>query len=117
MIKDLFGIIVICECECDKSCDIGEYLDYENCKCIKRLIDKLVKKCSQNIDENENIYNDYINVCNSCTIYIVLFGIAFLIIIGISSACIYSLCYLKKSNTGVININPATEELTYETYK
>ena len=19
------------ECECDKSCDIGEYLDYENC--------------------------------------------------------------------------------------
>ena len=24
-----------CECECDKSCDIGEYLDYENCKCTK----------------------------------------------------------------------------------
>ena len=21
------------ECECDKSCDIGEYLDYSNCKC------------------------------------------------------------------------------------
>ena len=21
------------ECECDKVCDIGEYLDYENCKC------------------------------------------------------------------------------------
>ena len=20
-----------CECECDKSCDVGEYLDYENC--------------------------------------------------------------------------------------
>ena len=20
-----------CECECDKSCDIGEYLDYKNC--------------------------------------------------------------------------------------
>ena len=19
------------ECECDKSCDVGEYLDYENC--------------------------------------------------------------------------------------
>ena len=24
-----------CECECDKNCDIGEYLDYENCKCRK----------------------------------------------------------------------------------
>ena len=22
----------ICECESDKSCDIGEYLDYKNCK-------------------------------------------------------------------------------------
>ena len=22
-----------CECQCDKFCDIGEYLDFENCKC------------------------------------------------------------------------------------
>ena len=26
-----------CECEWDKSCDIGEYLDYENCKCRKKI--------------------------------------------------------------------------------
>ena len=25
-----------CECECDKSCGVGEYLDYENCTCRKR---------------------------------------------------------------------------------
>ena len=31
-----------CECECDKSCDVGEYLDYENSKCRKRLVHKLV---------------------------------------------------------------------------
>ena len=24
-----------CECECDESCDVGEYLDYEYCKCRK----------------------------------------------------------------------------------
>ena len=24
------------ECECDKSCDVGEYLDYENCKYRKK---------------------------------------------------------------------------------
>ena len=24
------------DCECDKSCDIGEYLDYSNCKCRKK---------------------------------------------------------------------------------
>ena len=34
------------ECECDKSCDVGEYLDYENCKCRKRLVDKLVEECN-----------------------------------------------------------------------
>ena len=33
-----------CECECDKLCNIGEYLDYENCKCRKKLVDKLVKE-------------------------------------------------------------------------
>ena len=40
-----------CECECDKSCDVGEYLDYENCKCKKKLVDKLVKEFTENIDE------------------------------------------------------------------
>ena len=24
-----------CECKCSKSCDVGEYLDYENCECRK----------------------------------------------------------------------------------
>ena len=33
-----------CECKCDKSCDIGEYFDYRNCKCRKRLIHKLVEE-------------------------------------------------------------------------
>ena len=46
------------------------------------------------------IYNatldDYKNVCNSCTIYILLFVIAFLIIIGISNAFNYFHWYLKK---------------------
>ena len=55
--------------------------------------------------------NDYENVCGSCTIYIVLFVIAFLIIIGISSAFIYFHSYLKNSSTGVIN--PGTETLIY----
>ena len=78
-----------CECECDKSFDIEQCLDYKNCKCRNRFVDKLVKECSGNIDANEMIYNDYRNAWNSCTIYIALFIIAFLIIIGISSAFIY----------------------------
>ena len=31
------------ECECDKSCDIGEYSDYENCKYRKKLVYKLIE--------------------------------------------------------------------------
>ena len=38
-----------CECEWDKSCDFGEYLDYENCKCRKRLVEKLVEECNENM--------------------------------------------------------------------
>ena len=30
-----------CECECHKACDVGEYLDYSDCKCGKKLADKL----------------------------------------------------------------------------
>ena len=41
-------------CECDKNCDIGEYLDYENCKCRKRLVDKLIE-CNENIEETSLI--------------------------------------------------------------
>ena len=78
-----------CECECDTSCDVGEYLDYENCKCRKRLVDKLVEECSENFDKNKLIsitLNDYKNVCGSWTIYIVLLVIISMCFLGISCA-------------------------------
>ena len=40
-----------CECACDKSCDVGEYLDYENCKCRKKLVDKLVEECTETVEK------------------------------------------------------------------
>ena len=46
-----------CECECDKSCGIGEYLDYKSCVCRKTLADKLVEECTSVIEENK-IYNE-----------------------------------------------------------
>ena len=83
-----------CECEFDKSFDIGEYLDYENCKCRKELVDKLVDKCTENVEEvkiakytlteNENQHKR-----SSCTLYIVLFSISFTINIGIATCFIY----------------------------
>ena len=40
-----------CECECYKSCDFSEYLDFKNCNHKKRLADKLVEECTENIEE------------------------------------------------------------------
>ena len=81
-----------CECQCDKLCDIREYLDYKKCNCRKRLIDKLLKECSECFDGNKMLHNetldviplelnplnDYKKVCNSCAIYIVFFAVLFL---------------------------------------
>ena len=88
-----------CECECDKACDVGEYLDYENCKCRKKLVDKLVHKCTETVEEvklakitlaeNEKSYK-----CSSCTAYTVLF---FTINVGgIGAYFVYFHGYLKK---------------------
>ena len=77
-----------CECECDKSCSVGEYLDYENCKCRKRLVDKLVDECDENIDEVK-IVSESKNKCNSCILYIVLFSVFFTINVGIATYFVY----------------------------
>ena len=75
------------ECECDKSCGVGEYLDYSNCKCKKKLVDKLIKECTENIEETRIIENEH--KFSSCTLYIVLFSILFTINIGIGICFVY----------------------------
>ena len=85
-----------CLCECDKACNIGEYLDYEHCKCRKKLVDKLVDECTETVEEvklakitlaeNKNGYK-----CSSCTVYTVLFWIFLTInVVGIGDYFIYS---------------------------
>ena len=72
----------------DKSCDFGEYLDYENCKCWKRFVDKLIEECNENIEE-ASLINSSKCKSNSCILYIVLFSIFFTINIGIAAYFIY----------------------------
>ena len=79
-----------------KICNIGEYLDYENCKCRKKIFDKLIDECSETIEEvklakitfskyeNENKYS-------FSTAYIVLMVAIFIIFTGIS----YLFCLLQ----------------------
>ena len=89
-----------CECECDKSCDIGEYVDYSNCKCRKKIVDKLIEECTENIDKVEiTSENEHKNKCSSCIPYIVLFSIFSTISIGIATYFPYFYCYLKKDDT------------------
>ena len=59
-----------CNCECGKSCDFGEYLDYENCKCRIKI-------------------NSTKSKSNCCILYIVLFSIFFTINIGIVTYFVY----------------------------
>ena len=106
-----------CECECDKSCDVGEYLDYKNCKCRKKIIDKLVEECNQNIDGIEMLYNETLDIISSsdnktsdsCIVYIILFSV--FLIINISMAIyVYFFLYLKNKSTNshyfrCLNIN------------
>ena len=105
-----------CDCECDKSCSIGEYLDYSNSKCRKKLVDPLVEECTENIDvtkiinenENENKYS----FCTLYIVYIMLFSIILAINFGIGIYFVYYHRYLKKYNAHSI-FNTHIETIIY----
>ena len=95
-----------CECESNKSCDFGEYLDYENCKCGKKLIGKLVLECKNEIlnaiplNETDAVsVTDKnvickLNICklnkrHNCLIYIILWIILLAVV---STSCYYNHC-------------------------
>ena len=72
----------ICECEREKSCNVGEYLDYECCKCRKKLIDKLLLECEDEILNTVplNTTNTIsITDKNNCLLHIILLIITCLI--------------------------------------
>ena len=102
-----------CKCEFEKSCDIGEYLDYSNSKCRKRLVDKLVKECTKNIDEVEitGITQDE-NKYSSCTIYIVLFSIFFTINTGIGTYFTYYK-YMNRNKENILRYDYTYQAKNY----
>ena len=90
-------------CECEKSCNVEEYLDYANCKYRKGLTDKLVEEWSENIDEvkitNITLAEDENKCKSSWTIYVILIMIIFTILIEIGTYFINYKCmnYDKKA--------------------
>ena len=105
-----------CKCECDKSFDVGEYLDYENCNCREKLVDKLIEQCTETVEEVK-LAKITLTVCNSvenihkrssCILYIVLFSITFTTNIGIAT-CLFSLV-LKKKMLFVLSLVPILKQ-------
>ena len=115
-----------CECECDESCDIGEYLDYKSCKCRNKIIGKLLEDCSENIDGKKMLFNktlnvillntisfnDYNKLCGSCTLYTVFLAVFFITRICIISAFINFYWYFKKDNI-CVKLNPSIPTTIY----
>ena len=56
-----------CKCECDKSCNTSQYLDYLDCKCKKKIIDPIVGKCIEYDDDQTKIVNKTVSKTDNKT--------------------------------------------------
>ena len=107
-----------CECECDKSYDVGVYVDYETWKSRKKLVDKLVEECTENIDKVKiagMVLFEHGNQC-SYTICVVLAVIAWTISIGIGAYFAYKNMNCNRKTVTKESFNYQTT-LPYKTYK
>ena len=79
-----------CTCECDKYCGTGQYLDYDNCVCRKKLIDYLTEQCTSiaNIDS-------YKKESSKTNAYFILFIIFLVLCVLLFVGLIY---YFRKYN-------------------
>ena len=81
-----------CECQCDKWCKQGQYLDHKNCVCKNKLIGRVIEEFTSVI--NETRINNEDNITNNNT-YLILF-IVFLI--GSIAFLIGFINYCRRSN-------------------
>ena len=103
-----------CECECDTNCDFSEYLDYENCKWRKKVVDKLIDQCTETIEEVKfaeiTIFeNENENKYGSCKVYIALMIVVFTIFTAINIYLVYYNWSLIKNNVSCIKFNTHKE--------
>ena len=87
-----------CACECDKLCEVGQYLDYRQCVCRKKLIDDLIEQCTTVVDiEIGNVTN--LLTCketSSSNMYLYLFVVLLIIMLLSAAGVIY---YCRKDNS------------------
>ena len=96
------------------SVNVGKYLDYENCKCRKKLVDKLVDEYTETVEEVKLAKitlaeNESENKYSSCTVYIVLMIVVFTIFTGITIYFVYYNWSLIKNNVSCIKFGTHKE--------
>ena len=102
-----------CSCECDKYCETGQYLDYKNCVCRKKIIDELIEQCTSIVDiEIKNTTLSKKNNESSSNIYLILFLVFLVLFILFLVRFIYYWC---KDNTK--NISKKLYDVIYPNTK
>ena len=78
----------ICECQCDKWCKTGQYLDHKNCVCKNKSIGRLTEECTSVI--NETMINNKDSSHNNTlrNVFIGLFSVA--VLFGIICFCVFA---------------------------
>ena len=101
-----------CSCECDKYCEIGQYLDYRECVCRKKLIDDLIEQCTSVVNmeiksgtdlvctvsqKAFNISGDSVDRSSSSSnIYLFLFVAVLIVVLLLAAGVFY---YCRKDNS------------------
>ena len=89
-------------------------MDYENCKCRKKLVDNLIAEWTETIEEVKSAKitlaeNKNENKYSSCKVCIVLMRVIFPIFIGTTIYFVYYNWSLIKNNVSCIKFNTHKE--------
>ena len=85
-----------CSCECNRYCETGQYLNYKNCVCRKKIIDDLIEQYTSIVDiEIKDNTLSKKNDESSSNIYFILFIVFLVLFILFLVGFIY---YWRKDN-------------------
>ena len=105
-----------CKCECDKSCNTSQYLDYLDCKCKRKIIDLIVEECTEYDDNKTKLVTVTViktdnqtkivnkTVKNSCKVYNVLAIVSIVISTVYTIYFVYYSWFLFKIKIFSLNI-------------
>ena len=92
-----------CSSECDRYCETGQYLDYKNCACRKKIIDDLIEQCTSILDRD--MKNNTLSKKNDesfSNTYLILFIVFLMLFILFLVGFIY---YWRKNNIVTKNLH------------